>query len=73
VDRHWVFQISQSVVNWQNHPVLKQPPVFVNNLDDLKKIADTITLSKRCLWINDPKFDVVVRKCKGRFYDHSST
>ena len=59
------------MISWQNHPVLKELPVFVNNLDDLKKIAETITFSKRFPGINDLKFDVVVRKHKGGFYDHS--
>jgi len=61
-----VFQIPQGVVNWQNHPVLKELPVFVNNLDDLKKIADAIIYSKCWSRINDSKFDVVFRKYKGR-------
>ena len=71
LDHHWALRIPQGVISWQNHPVLKELPVFVNSLDDLKKIAETITFSKRCPEINDPKFDVVVRKHKGRFHDHS--
>jgi len=73
LDHHWVFQIPQGVVNWQNHPVLKELPVFVNSVEDLQTTADAITFSKRCPGISDPKFDAIVRKRKKRFYDHSGT
>ena len=71
LDRHWILRIPQGVINWQNHPVLKELPIFVHSLSDLKRIAEVITLSKRFPGINDPKFDVIVRKHKGRFYDNS--
>ena len=73
LDHHWVFRIPQGVVNWQNHPVLKELPVFVNSVEDLQTTADAITFSKRCPGISDPKFDAIVRKRKKRFYDHSGT
>jgi len=39
--------------------------------DDVKEIVKTMNYSKRCRGINDEKFNLLLIKHNGKFFDHS--
>lgn len=67
----WLLRIPQGVIHWKVHPPLKELPVSVSTINDVKEIVETINYSKLCPGINDEKFNILLAKHKGRFFDCS--
>ena len=71
INFEWLLQMPQGILDWKEHPVLMQLPPHMKTVDDVKKVTGEIDCVKHCSGINDPKFDQLVTKHKGRFFDRS--
>ena len=71
VNCEWLLRMPQGILDWKEHPVLMQLPLHIKTIDDVKKVTGKIDCAKDCNGINDPKFDLLVTKHKGRFFDRS--
>lgn len=67
----WVLHIPFGVLNWKCHPVFKDLPIHLMSRNDVKEITDTIDDCKQCEGISDKKFDILVTKHRGKFFDFS--
>lgn len=48
-----------------------QLPLHIKTIDNAKEVTDEIDYAKHCNGIDDPKFQQLVMKHKGKFFDHS--
>ena len=67
----WLLRIPQGVIQWKSHPVLKDLPVFINSINDVREVTDTIDYAKHCPGINDGKYNSLVASHKGKFYNRA--
>ena len=67
----WVLRIPYGALNWQNHPVFKEMPAKLVSQNDVKAVTDTIDDAKQCEGISDKRYDSLVIKYKGKFFDFS--
>ena len=67
----WCLRIPQGVINWKTNPVLKELSSVITTPDDVKEVVETINYSKRCRGINEEKFNPLLTKHNGRFFDRS--
>ena len=65
-NHEWVLHIPFGALNWRNHPLFKELPV------DVKAGTNAIDDAKQCEGISDKRFDILVTKHKGKFFDFSS-
>lgn len=71
VNCEWLLRMPHGVLDWKVHPVFMHLPLHVKTVDDVEKVTGEIDCAKYCNGIDDPKFDQLVTKHKGRFFDVS--
>jgi len=69
VNFEWLLRIPKGILDWKKHPVLMHLPLHIKTIDDAKEVIGEIDYAKHCNGIDDPKFDQLVTKHKGRFFD----
>ena len=69
VNFKWLLQIPKGILDWKKHPVLMRLPLHIKTIDDAKEVISEIDYAKHCDGIDDPKFDQLVIKHKGKFFD----
>ena len=68
-NHEWVLRIPYGALNWRSHPVFKELPVKLASRNDVKMVTNIIDDAKQCEGISDKRFDVLVTKHKGKFFD----
>ena len=67
----WQLKLPFGILSRDHHDLLQALPVHLRSVSDVKLVTDLINACKNCKGIDEEKYETLIEKQKGRFYDYS--